>query len=315
MLDPGVTILVDLLPATATVFDLVYVPPETPLLQAARARGLRAANGSEMLIAQAAIAFERWTGVARHGRRHAHRGRASPGRRHGARLTMRLATIVRDGRPSVAVVRDGRCLPVATGDARLDSSVRAIAGSGPDGLSSLRAWVANQPDRRYRSLDDVEIGPAVSDPGSIYTVGLNYRAPGEPDVGGPARPLIYGKAAASVAGPGAILTWDRALTANVDPECELGVVIGAAAAGVPAEDAMEHVFGYTCINDISSRDAWLDGDQWLLGKSMPGFCPVGPWVVTRRRDRPGGSWARLPDQRDRDPGRPDVATCEPRSPS
>ena len=63
MLDPGMTIPVDRLPATATVFDLVYVPPETPLLQAARARGLRAANGSEMLIAQAAIAFERWTGV------------------------------------------------------------------------------------------------------------------------------------------------------------------------------------------------------------------------------------------------------------
>lgn len=64
MLDPGATFPVDVLPATATVFDLVYVPPETPLLQAARSRGLRAANGSEMLIAQAAIAFERWTGVA-----------------------------------------------------------------------------------------------------------------------------------------------------------------------------------------------------------------------------------------------------------
>jgi 2-keto-4-pentenoate hydratase/2-oxohepta-3-ene-1,7-dioic acid hydratase in catechol pathway len=42
---------------------------------------------------------------------------------------------------------------------------------------------------------------------------------------------------------------------------------------------MRHVFGYTIVNDVSSRDAWLDGDQWLLGKSMPGFCPVGPWVV------------------------------------
>jgi len=63
MLDPGMTIPVDRLPATATVFDLVYVPAETPLVAAARARGLRAANGSEMLIAQAAIAFERWTGV------------------------------------------------------------------------------------------------------------------------------------------------------------------------------------------------------------------------------------------------------------
>ena len=63
MVDPGMTIDVDALPPTATVFDCVYVPAETPLVAAARARGLRAANGSEMLIAQAAIAFERWTGV------------------------------------------------------------------------------------------------------------------------------------------------------------------------------------------------------------------------------------------------------------
>ena len=64
MIDPGMTIDVAPLRADATVFDLVYVPAETPLLAAARARGLRAANGSEMLIAQAAIAFERWTGIA-----------------------------------------------------------------------------------------------------------------------------------------------------------------------------------------------------------------------------------------------------------
>jgi shikimate 5-dehydrogenase len=63
MLDPGATIPVDLLPSHATVFDLVYVPPETPLLRAARERGLNAANGSEMLIRQAEIAFERWTGI------------------------------------------------------------------------------------------------------------------------------------------------------------------------------------------------------------------------------------------------------------
>jgi shikimate dehydrogenase len=63
MVDPGATIDVGLLPDGATVFDLVYVPAETALLAAARARGLRAANGSEMLIAQAAIAFERWTGI------------------------------------------------------------------------------------------------------------------------------------------------------------------------------------------------------------------------------------------------------------
>jgi shikimate dehydrogenase len=63
MIDPGSAFNVELLSADATVFDCVYVPAATPLLAAARARGLRAANGSEMLIAQAAIAFERWTGV------------------------------------------------------------------------------------------------------------------------------------------------------------------------------------------------------------------------------------------------------------
>ena len=63
MVDPGMTIDVSLLRSDAIVFDLVYVPAETPLLAAARARGLRASNGSEMLVQQAAIAFERWTGV------------------------------------------------------------------------------------------------------------------------------------------------------------------------------------------------------------------------------------------------------------
>jgi shikimate dehydrogenase len=63
MIDPGMTIPVAGLLEDATVFDLVYVPAETPLVRTARDRGLRAANGSEMLIAQAAIAFERWTGV------------------------------------------------------------------------------------------------------------------------------------------------------------------------------------------------------------------------------------------------------------
>jgi 2-keto-4-pentenoate hydratase/2-oxohepta-3-ene-1,7-dioic acid hydratase in catechol pathway len=202
---------------------------------------------------------------------------------------VRLATIVEDGGPSVAVVVDGRCLPVATGDPRLDSSVRAIAASGADGLGRLRDWSDRQPPAAYRSLADVELGPAIADPGAIYTIGLNYRAAGEMDAdpGLPTRPLVYGKAASSVAGPG-VLTWDRTLAPTVDPECELGVVIGTAAHAVGVSDAMSHVFGFTCMNDVSSRDAWLDGDQWLLGKSMPGFCPVGPWVVTPDELAPDG---------------------------
>jgi 2,4-didehydro-3-deoxy-L-rhamnonate hydrolase len=115
--------------------------------------------------------------------------------------------------------------------------------------------------------------------GAIYTIGLNYRSAGEPPGARPPRPLIYGKAASSVVADGATLRWDRSLTANVDAEVELGVVIGTVARNVDAAEAMAHVLGYTIVNDVSSRDPWLDGDQWLIGKSMPGFCPVGPRLV------------------------------------
>ncbi len=118
-------------------------------------------------------------------------------------------------------------------------------------------------------------------PGAIYTVGLNYRAPGDGPAAGPPRPLIYGKAASAFQAGNARLAWDRTVTSTVDAEVELGVVIGRRAVAVTAADALDHVLGYTVVNDVSSRDAWLDGDQWLLGKSLPGFCPAGPHLVPR----------------------------------
>jgi 2-keto-4-pentenoate hydratase/2-oxohepta-3-ene-1,7-dioic acid hydratase in catechol pathway len=192
---------------------------------------------------------------------------------------MRLATIVDQGRLVVAVIERDRCLPLPP-DAGLGASVREIAGRGTDAVHRIAAWVDAQPRDAGLDADAVTYGPALPDPGAIYTVGENYRGLGEHDAGPRARPLIFGKAATAVAGHGATLTWDRTITAEVDAECELGVVIGATATNVSAADALDHVFGYTCMNDVSSRDPWLDGDQWLLGKSMPGFCPVGPWVVT-----------------------------------
>jgi 2-keto-4-pentenoate hydratase/2-oxohepta-3-ene-1,7-dioic acid hydratase in catechol pathway len=119
----------------------------------------------------------------------------------------------------------------------------------------------------------------VPEPSAIYAVGANYRAPGEAATTRPERPLIYGKASTAIARDGDTLSWDRSITANVDAEVELGVVISEEAWNVPAGQELRHVLGYTVVNDVSSRDAWLDGDQWLLGKSMPGFCPAGPWVI------------------------------------
>ena len=193
---------------------------------------------------------------------------------------MRFATVLADGRASVVVVRDGRCLSLSMPGHEL-GSVQAIAAGGADGLRRIRDWVARQPEASYQSLQAVVLGPVVPEPGAIYTIGLNYARPGELADDRPLRPLVYAKLPTAVTGPDRTVSWDRSLTQQVDPECELGVVIGEAAVNVAPEDAMRHVFGYTCINDISSRDPWLDGDQWLLGKSLAGFCPVGPWVVTQ----------------------------------
>jgi 2-keto-4-pentenoate hydratase/2-oxohepta-3-ene-1,7-dioic acid hydratase in catechol pathway len=180
---------------------------------------------------------------------------------------MRLATIVEDGDASVVVISNDRFVELELPHA-WRPTMRELAAFSSDELRAVGDWVDQQTPAAWRSLDGIELGPAVTEPGAIYTVGLNYDGPGAAPR--PERPLVYGKAPTSVAAHGATLTWDRALTPNVDAEVELGVVVGVA----------DSVFGYTIIDDVSSRDPWLDGDQWLLGKSMPGFCPVGPWVVT-----------------------------------
>lgn len=190
---------------------------------------------------------------------------------------------------SLAVVRGERVLPVTADEPGPGlASVRSLAAGGPGSLRRLGEWCDRQPASADRPLGSVTLGPAVPEPGAIYTIGGNYDPADGPSAGRPGRPLVYGKLPTSVAGDGATLGWDRTLAPNVDPEVELGVVIGAVADAVQAGDAMGHVFGYTCVNDVSSRDAWLDGDQWLLGKSMAGFCPVGPWIVTADELSPDG---------------------------
>jgi 2-keto-4-pentenoate hydratase/2-oxohepta-3-ene-1,7-dioic acid hydratase in catechol pathway len=190
---------------------------------------------------------------------------------------MRFATTLEGDRSRPAIVDGDRVLPLDLPGLR---GVREIAAGGSEARVQLTAWADGRPSSAWRPLEGMLLGPAVPDPGAIYTIGHNYRPAGSDSDDGRERPLVYGKAGSSVAGDRSRLSWDRSLTANVDAECELGVVIGTTAFEVSAARAMEYVFGYTIVNDVSSRDPWLDGDQWLIGKSMPGFCPVGPWIVT-----------------------------------
>ncbi|RFP89185.1 FAA hydrolase family protein [Rhodobacteraceae bacterium 63075] len=116
---------------------------------------------------------------------------------------------------------------------------------------------------------------------TFHAIGLNYaRHAEEAGMSAPAEPIIFTKAASSLAGPFDALTLPRG-SEKGDWEVELGVVIGRRAEHVSEAEALDHVAGYCTINDVSER-AWQieRGGQWIKGKSAPGFGPVGPYLVT-----------------------------------
>jgi 2-keto-4-pentenoate hydratase/2-oxohepta-3-ene-1,7-dioic acid hydratase in catechol pathway len=96
----------------------------------------------------------------------------------------------------------------------------------------------------------------------------------------PEAPVVFTKPASTVIGPGVKIPRHAGVTQQLDYEVEIGVVIGRAGRGIKKADAMKHVFGYTIINDMTARDLQKLHRQWFLGKSLDGFCPMGPYLVT-----------------------------------
>ncbi len=118
-------------------------------------------------------------------------------------------------------------------------------------------------------------------PGKIICIGLNYRDHAEEsgmDV--PKSPVTFSKFANSVVGPNAEVVIPPG-SVESDYEAEFGIVIGKTTTRVSEADAMEHVLGYVCINDVSARDFQFADGQWQRGKSPDTFCPMGEAVVTR----------------------------------
>lgn len=116
-------------------------------------------------------------------------------------------------------------------------------------------------------------------PQKIICVGLNYRDHAEEQgVPLPDRPLLFAKWPNALIGPGEPIVIPS-ITEQVDYEAELGVVIGRRVRGVSVENALEAVAGYLCVNDVSARDLQFSDKQWVRGKSLDTFCPVGPSLV------------------------------------
>lgn len=179
---------------------------------------------------------------------------------------------------------DGRSRRLAV---RRDGQLRDVTeATGAADVGELLA--ASITFDRLREIDGAELETAedlaplapIARPGKIICVGLNYHDHcREQSIDPPAYPMLFSKFANAVADPGASITRPRA-TEKLDLECELGVVIGRRASRIGRGQALEHVFGYTIVNDVTMRDLQKEDRQWLRAKGSDGFAPMGPVVVT-----------------------------------
>ncbi len=195
---------------------------------------------------------------------------------------MRLATVRYRGREGAAALREHDLLLLAEAGRGWPVAMRDLAAS-PHLLDEIAAWVAGAGDGA--SLAEAELLAPIPLPPAVFTIGENYRKAEAATADRRAAPLVFAKLPSSVIGPDAEVAWDASVHPRLDYEAELAVVIGRTARNVSESEAMDHVFGYTCLNDMASRDARFDGDQWLLAKSGDGFCPLGPWIVTADEGR------------------------------
>ncbi|MDT7609528.1 MAG: hypothetical protein QOD82_5203 [Pseudonocardiales bacterium] len=153
----------------------------------------------------------------------------------------------------------------------------------------LRERVSGLP---ARPVEGVELLAPIPVPRrNIFCVGKNYRdhvlefgrsGYDQPDRSEdlPEYPVVFSKATTSVTGPYGDIDPHHGVTAELDYEAELGVIIGRGGRGISREQAFEHVWGYTVIDDFTARDLQRTHKQWLLGKSLDTHCPMGPYAVS-----------------------------------
>jgi len=130
------------------------------------------------------------------------------------------------------------------------------------------------------NLADARVLPPLQ-PGKILAIGRNY-AEHARELGNeaPSEPLVFAVMPSAVIGDGDVIEWEAEMTAQVDWEGELAVIIGETARKVSEAEALEYVFGYTIANDVSARDLQTRDKQWTRAKGLDTFCPLGPVVVT-----------------------------------
>ena len=201
---------------------------------------------------------------------------------------MRIATYRTLQRTEIGVLsQDGSTItPFDLPPARAEKGLLAL-------LEADQALVPLRKDVHRLNSEAIELLAPIPRPRrNVLCVGKNYHehvreiaARGFDTTGGGAQPpevpVIFSKLPDCVIAHGAAIQYDRRLTSQLDYEAELAVIIGRKGRAIARADAMDHVWGYTIVNDVTARDVQKAHKQWLLGKSQDTFCPMGPFAVTR----------------------------------
>jgi len=210
---------------------------------------------------------------------------------------MRLLTYARGRAARLGLLLKRHVFDLADADAALGGGalpddlvafIRAgdVAQVRARGLIEMLSAEGAALDERYSyPLDSVALLAPIPRPArNIVCVGLNYKehaAESRVTSGLPEHPVYFTKPPTTVIGPEAAIPWHGHVSRRVDWEVELVVVIGRGGRDIPEDEALEHVFGYTVGNDVTARDLQARHQQWYKGKGLDGYCPLGPWIVTR----------------------------------
>lgn len=198
---------------------------------------------------------------------------------------MRVATFTIAGERRVGLV-DLESRTVAPFDLPVESAASGVLALIDRNGAGLPRTLSPVP------LDRVELEAPIPRPRrNIFCVGKNYhehahefaRSGFDSSAGAgavPKHPIIFSKVPETVVPTGSVVLMDASVSTAIDYEAELAVIIGKEGRGISRENAFDHVWGYTIVNDVTARDLQGRYSQWLIGKSQDTFCPMGPWAVT-----------------------------------
>ncbi len=210
---------------------------------------------------------------------------------------MRFATFSEHGVARLGVVDGDSLLDIRAVDPSAPGDMLSLIDGGAEALATVEAAVGTAGDRHWRPLAAVTLLAPIPRPRkNVFCVGRNYLdhiaegARAREGLGAdlPRVPQFFTKPPTTVIGPQAGIRRHAGKTDRLDYEVELAVVIGRRGADLSEDDALDAIFGYTIVNDVTARDAQTAHGQWFKGKSFDSFCPIGPWIVTADEFGPPG---------------------------